>query len=334
MSIRRRVLITGATGSVGPAVVKAFRDDGFFVRTYSLDPPREGMFPKDVEVISGDVTDREGVAFAVTEMDYVIHMAALLHIDDPPPALNARYDWINVGGTANIVEACVRQNVRRIVHFSTIAVYGPNRGSVHSEETSPNPAGYYAKTKLEAERIVLAAEGTEGQPLGTVLRLAAVYGPGIKGNYLRLAQAIARKRFISIGDGYNRRTLVFERDVAAATVLAALSSGAERRIFNVTDGQVHTMKEILEVLFWLLGRRPQKITVPVWLARSAAGVAEFGAKRIGRRPSFTRAAVNTFTGDMAVSGDRIQKELGFTPEYGLERGWAEVISVMRRNGEI
>ena len=333
MSIRRRVLITGATGSVGPAVVKAFRDEGFFVRTYSLDPPRKGMFPGDVEVISGDVTDREALAFAVTEMDYVIHMAALLHIDDPPPALNARYE-INVGGTANIVEACVRQNVHRIVLFSTIAVYGPSRGSLHSEETPPNPAGSYAETKLEAERVVLAAERPEGRPLGTVLRLGAVYGPGIKGNYRRLVQALARKRFVSIGDGYNRRTLVFDRDVAVATVLAALSSGAERRVYNVTDGQVHTMREILGVLSGLLGRRPPRFAVPVWLARSAAGVAEFGAKRIGRRPSFTRAAVDTFTGDMAVSGDRIQKELGFTPEYGLERSWAEVISVMRRNGEI
>ncbi|MBU1570907.1 MAG: SDR family oxidoreductase, partial [Proteobacteria bacterium] len=89
---------------------------------------------------------------------------------------------MNVGGTATLVKAPVEAGVKRLVFFSTIAVYGNSNGQILTEDTPPHPNTFYAETKLAAERIVLDAKRTDGQPLGTVLRFAAIYGSRIKGN--------------------------------------------------------------------------------------------------------------------------------------------------------
>lgn len=330
----RRVLITGTTGAVGPCVVRAFHDAGFFVRTFSLDPSREAMIPSVVENLVGDVTDRKAVASAIIGIDYIVHMAAMLHIEGQPPSMEAMYRRVNVDGTAIVVEASLRQNIRRIVFFSTIGVYGPSNGKIHSEETPPNPDNIYARTKLEAEKIVLAAKGAEGHSLGTVLRMSTIYGPRVKGNFRRLVRALAHRRFILVGNGNNRRTLIHDRDAATAAMLAAQSPLAAGRIYNVTDGRTYTMKEIVSVLSELLGRRAPRIAVPSGLAYIAVGALEHWAKTVGIKTPITKATINKVTEDMAVEGERIRLELGFSPRIDLMQGWSEAISEMRRAGDI
>ncbi|MCJ7493141.1 MAG: NAD-dependent epimerase/dehydratase family protein, partial [Deltaproteobacteria bacterium] len=168
------------------------------------------MFPQSVGVLFGDVTDKAAVQPAMQGVDAVVHLAALLHIVNPPPELREKYERVNVGGTATVVEAVIRAGVKRVVLFSTIAVYGPSNGQILNEDSATHPDTFYAQTKLAAEQIVFHAKGADGQPLGTVLRLGAVYGSRIKGNYERLTRALARHCFISIGNGFNRRTLVYD----------------------------------------------------------------------------------------------------------------------------
>ena len=88
----------------------------------------------------------------------------------PPPELREKYEHVNVGGTATVVEAAIKAGVKRVVLFSTIAVYGQSGGHVLNEMSPTHPDTFYAQTKLAAEQIVLNAKGADGQPLGTVLR--------------------------------------------------------------------------------------------------------------------------------------------------------------------
>ncbi|MBU2233923.1 NAD-dependent epimerase/dehydratase family protein, partial [Patescibacteria group bacterium] len=122
------VLVTGATGAVGPCVVHALYQAGFRIRSFSVDTPTVAMFPQSVEVLIGDVTDQVAVQSAMRGVDAVVHMAALLHIINPPPELREKYERVNVGGTATVVEAAIKAGVKRVVLFSTIAVYGPSEG--------------------------------------------------------------------------------------------------------------------------------------------------------------------------------------------------------------
>jgi len=325
------ILATGATGTIGPRVVSALQQAGYQIRALSFDTPSAGMFPQNVEVLIGDVTDHLAVQSAMQGVDAVVHMAALLHIVNPPPELREKFERVNIGGTATVVEAAIKAGVQRVVLFSTIAVYGPSDGCVLNEMSPTHPDTFYAQTKRAAEQIVLNAGGADGQPLGAVLRLGAVYGSRIKGNYERLTHALARHRFIPIGSGLNRRTLVYDKDVGRAAVLAISHPAAAGRVFNVTDGEFHTLNEIIESICAALGRKPPRLSLPVGPTRTLIGLIEKGGHAIGLKPPVTMAIIDKYTEDIAVDGSLIQKELGFMPQYDLKTGWEETIREMRGN---
>ena len=228
----------------------------------------------------------------------------------------------------------LRRVLRRVVLFSTIAVYGSSDGRVLNEMSPTHPDTFYAQTKRAAEQIVLNAKGADGQPLGTVLRLGAVYGSRIKGNYERLTHALARHRFIPIGNGLNRRTLVYDKDVGRAAGLAVSHPAAAGRVFNVTDGEFHTLNEIIESICAALGRKPPRLSLPSGIVRSVAGAIEGGYHIFGLRSPITPGMVDKYTEDIAVDGSLIQKELGFVPQYDLQTGWRETIGEMRRMGHL
>ncbi|MCJ7654343.1 MAG: NAD-dependent epimerase/dehydratase family protein, partial [Dehalococcoidia bacterium] len=190
---------------------------------------------------------------------------------------------MNVGGTATVVKAAVEAGVKRLVFLSTIAVYGDSCEQILTEDTPVKPDTFYARTKLAAERIVLNAKRADGQPLGVVLRFAAIYGPRIKGNYQRLVQALARRRFIPIGDGSNRRTLIYDRDVARAALLASQHPNAAGKVYNVSDGHFHTLKEIIVAICQALGRKPPRFSVPVGPARFMSGLMEDAFRLVARK---------------------------------------------------
>ena len=330
----KTVLVTGATGAVGPCVVHALHQAGCQVRAFSVDDPKEGMFPQNVEVLLGDVTDTAAVESAIQGVDTVVHLAALLHIVNPSHEMREKYERVNVGGTATVVEAAISAGVRRVVLFSTIAVYGQADGQVLNEQSPTHPETFYAQTKLAAEQIILNARGADGQPFGTVLRLGAVYGSRIKGNYERLTHALARHRFIPVGNGLNRRTLIYDKDVGRAAVLAVSHSAATGRIFNVTDGAFHTLNEIIESICYALGRRPPRLSLPVGLSRVVAGMIEKGCHSLSIKSPGMRAMIEKYIEDIAVDGSLIQEELGFIPQYDLQTGWEEAIREMREGGAL
>ena len=316
------MLVTGATGAVGRRLTAWLGDHGARVRVL-VRQPADVLGAASVR--HGDITSPDDVAAAVAGMDAVVHLAALLHVTNPPPALDAEYRRINDDATAGLVRACERAGVQRLVYASTIAVYGPRvAGLAPVDEKSPcRPATSYARTKLAGEAHVLAARSAAGRPLGVVLRLGAVYGPGIKGNYRRLFDALARGRYVQVGDGRNRRSLVHEVDVARAVGLALTHPDAPGGTFNVTDGSTPTVADIVAAMCGALGRRPPRLRVPVSLARVAAGAVEVASHAVRRRPPVTRAAIDTLVEDVAVDGHLLQRRLGFVPSMSLAEGWRD-----------
>lgn len=329
------VLVTGATGAVGPSVVAALSEAGLQIRTLSRHAPPPEQLPAGIDARSGDIADPAAVQAAVEGVDSVIHLAANLHVFDPPGELRPLYERINVGGTANVVEAALHAGVGRVVFFSTIAVYGTSpAGEALTEDAPLHPDSYYAQTKARAERIVLAAPGGAGAPIGVVLRLGAVYGKRIKGNYRQLLLALAQGRFVPVGRGNNRRTLVYDGDVARAALLALRHPDAAGKIFNVTDGHIHPMHAIIEAISDALGRRPPRLRLPLGPVNGLVGVLEDVGRFCGWRPPVCRATIDKYTEDMAVDGSKFCRELGFTPAYDLKTGWRETIAEMRRSGDL
>ncbi len=252
-----------------------------------------------------------------------------MHINNPSAQLKQHYYEINVLGTENIVQAALKFQVRRLVFFSTIAVYGQSNGQILTEESNVAPQTIYGATKLAAEQIVLNARLADGTPLGTVLRLGAVYGTHVKGNYQRLFYSLERRRFIPLGKGINRRTLVYDRDVATATLLALEEDKGVGRIYNVSDGQIHTVDEITQAICTAIQRPLPRFSIPLRPVILGVDMLDRVTSPLGIKLSINRAMLEKYTEDIAVSSQRIQTELGFKPQYDLVSGWREVAKEYR-----
>jgi nucleoside-diphosphate-sugar epimerase len=330
----RRCLVTGATGAVGPRLLEALHDAGWSIRVLARHPDLAALPVPGVELVRGEVNDAAAAGRAVQEVNTVFHLAGLLHVVNPPASLQAEYERVNVGGTATLVEAARDAGVRRLVFFSTIAVYGPYRGRPFREEDPCEPESDYGRTKLEAERVVLGARRADGGPIGVVLRLAAVYGPGIKGNYARLVRALARRRFVGVGPGENRRALVHDRDVASAAILAAEHDAAAGKVYNVADGQPHRLRDIVGAISAGLGQTPPRWHVPLGLARGLAAAVEKGASVVSMTPPVRTVTIDKYVEDIVVDAERIRRELGFVPVVDLRAGWRDSIAGLRASGAL
>jgi UDP-glucose 4-epimerase len=331
-------LVTGATGAIGPATVRALLASGAVVRAFGRldrfrDQPecRPDWMP-DVEIADGDLTRPDTVAAAMPGVDVVVHLAALLHVVNPPPGHDRLYRQINAEGTQAVAEAAAAAGAHRLVLASTTAVYGPTGEREASEDTAPAPDSWYAESKLEAERAARAVGRRTGLEV-VVLRLSAVYGPRVRGNYRRLLRAMARGRFVSIGPGRNRRSLVADQDAAQAFVLAARHPAAAGQTFNVADGPAHTVEEILGAMAAAVGRPQPRWHLPTGLARVAAAAGDLAGSAIGRRPGL-RPSIEKYLEDSAVDASRLGAVLGFQPQLDLATGWRLTVERLRASGEL
>jgi UDP-glucose 4-epimerase len=329
-----KTLVTGATGAIGPGTVQALLDGGAGVRAFGrLDRVRDhpdrwpGWLPR-VELASGDLGRPDTVAAAMAGIDVVVHLAGFLHVVNPPPEEERRYRAVNVEGTRHVAEAAAAAGVRRLVLASTTSVYGPTGGQAASEDTAPAPDSWYAESKLEAERVARAIGRQSGLEI-VILRLSAVYGPRVRGNYRRVLRAMAHGRFVSMGPGRNLRSLVADADAACAFALAARHPAAAGHIFNVADGPAHTVDEILGAMAAAVGGRRPRWPARTGLARIAAAAGGI----IGRRRSL-RPSVDEYLEASSVDASRICDVIGFRPQLDLAAGFRMTVDTLRATGEL
>ena len=307
------VFVTGATGVVGAAVVQALLQRGARVRALVRRP--EAALPAGVTSVHGALADEEALRRGLEGAHAVVHLAAKLHLNDPSPALADEYRRVNTEATLRLASLAREAGVGRFAFASTINVYGPSAGRAPwTEDDRPRPATLYARTKLEAEA------GVRELPEGVVFRLAAVYGPGMKGNYPSLARLLARGVRVLPGSGTNRRTLVHVADAAQAFALAATGE-VPAGLYNLTDGRVHTFDAIVRSLQVAVGVKPGVHYVPTAVVRPVLAVPEALARAVGRRVP-ARALLDKLVEDVAVAGDTLQAASPYRPQYAdLRDGW-------------
>lgn len=315
-----KVLVTGGTGAVGEELVRALSARGDSVRLLvHVRPPSE--LPPNVQPVTGAVEDAQVVRRAAEGIDVIFHLAAKLHIANPEASLRSAYERVNVDGTRRVIDAARERGVGRVVFFSTIAVYGPTDGVRVLDEDAPRrPDSLYSESKCAAEDAV-----REFGSSGVVLRLASIYGPAMKGNYARLLRAVGRGLFLPIGEGINRRTLVYVTDAVAAALLAADHPAASGKTFNVSDGAIHRFGEILRAMYAAVGRPHPRGRISVTPLRVVAGAAARLRPLLGTRALAPQRALDKLLEDVAVSGDRFGRVLGFQPAVDLGEGWRRTV---------
>jgi nucleoside-diphosphate-sugar epimerase len=269
----------------------------------------------DVPYVSADILDQSSLAAPMEMADCVIHAAGLAHVWGTKQQAAAPFTAINEMGTRNVARAAVRSGVRHLVLISSVSVYGQSSALEVGEATHCQPRGRYAVSKWRAE--LRAAEVVGGsQTALTILRLATVYGEGDPGNVARLMRAIDRGRFLWIGDGTNKKSLIHREDAARACIVAACRQPRDTQFYNVS-APVCTMREIVQALASALGRR-----VPVWHVPAPLALAL--ASAVSRLPvdRFSRlhVTVQKWLEDDYYAADKIKHALGYEPLVDLPTG--------------
>lgn len=251
-----RVLVTGASGFVGRALVDALAGAGYRVRAAT----RLGtvaMFPANVQAVTtGDYRAPVDWAPLLADVDAVVHLAGIAHIG--PAIGESDYDRVIHAATAGLAAACSKAGVRRLVFMSSVrAQSGPAADKVLTEDDEPRPTEAYGRAKLRAEAAVRAA----GVPW-TILRPAMVYGPGAKGNLATLLRVADSPWPLPFGAVAGRRSLVSLDNLIAAVRFALNSEAAAGQVYLVADPAPVTLPQIIAALRRGLGRAPRLYPLP------------------------------------------------------------------------
>jgi nucleoside-diphosphate-sugar epimerase len=316
-----KVLVTGATGFLGRAIVVELLQNGAEVLT-TAKSSSAGDLPN---YYPADITDAESLdgLESIGELDAIIHAAGLAHQFKETERENFRK--INVEGTGNLAALALRLKAKKFILISSVAVYGEAKKieSKFEEDSACQPSGFYAESKLEAEKAAIEICANDSIDL-IILRPSTIIGENDKGNVSRLMRAIDRRRFVWLGKGKNLKSLVYKADVARACFCLLGNSGATKNnranIYNVTAEPL-SMREIVGEIAKVL----DKFVVPVHFPASPVQKSlslmgkTTGIKIFGK----IAGTIDKWLSDEVFSGEKIKTETGFqietSPIEGIRR---------------
>lgn len=249
-------LVTGGSGFFGAHLVKKLDEMGEDVTI--MDIKRPGQKTK---FIMGDVTRQKDVEKAVSGVDTIFHLAALL----PQSAVTDAHVYnVNYYGSKNVFEVAKRRNIK-VVHISSSSVFGVPVKKIYSENDAKNPIGPYGRSKLDAELLFsdICADGLDA----VALRPMTIMGPGIYGLFNRCLNWIKRGYPVPVfGDGKNRLQMVSAEDLAEACICAD-EKNVSGEIFNIGSDNVPPLRQMFENVIDRVGSSSKIISLPAGLSR-------------------------------------------------------------------
>lgn len=286
----KKVLVTGGCGFIGSHLVEALKGENS-VKVIGIS---EHNVPGGVEFLKGDIRSLEEIESTFKGVDVVFHNAALISVEESQKD-PLGYLETNVLGTVNVLEACRRDGVKKLVFSSSASVYG-NRDGPCKEDMSTRPESIYALTKVMGEEQCKMYSRVYGLDC-VCLRYFNVYGPGGKGVIPVFLERVKRgQNIVVFGDGEQTRDFVNIKDVVRTNIMASEYKGFG--VFNVGTGKGITINQLIEILKGLLGK-------------------DFVIERKPEREGDIKYSV----ADMNLT----KKELGFEPSISLEEGLKELI---------
>jgi nucleoside-diphosphate-sugar epimerase len=313
-----RVFITGASGFIGGAIARRYRELGAEVRGVDLRPEPH------LDVVEGDVSEPGPWQEHAAGADLVIHTAAIISFG----GAFERFWRVNTVGTRNALDAAVRARADRFVHLSSIVVFGADYPDGAEESRPVKPTGApYTDTKVAAEQAVLRAHAAREVEC-TIVRPGDVYGPGSDPWLLRPLERIKSAGF-ALPDGVV--TPVYIDDLVDGVVLAASEPRAAGEIFTLTDGTKVENRSFFEPYHRWLGKRTPRI-LPAPLLKAATWPVAKVAQLRGADTDLTPATIQYFSRRNGYSIEKARSMLGYEPKVSFEEGMERSYDWAVRNG--
>ncbi len=320
------VLVTGATGFVGGHLVQRLSTEGAIVKALARRPDRD-RYIKDlpnVEVVMGDVTDSQSMKDVMQNVDYVFHVAAALGGNIHHQKL------VNVDGTNHVVYGAVTNNVKRLVHVSSIAYYGFPVPELITEEQAINPTNSpYNITKASAEAILRTIAQSKGLSY-SILRPAMIYGARSNA-WTKTMFRLARFRPTPfIGDGSGHAHPIHVDDVVDMIITLATHPNAESEAFNCAPDPAPTWREFLSAYSALVDHESW-LSLPKTLFKTIAPLAELIATVTGE-PKAIPQMIDFMTSPSTYSMQKAKEQLDWQPSTSLHDGIQSCIPYLREKG--
>jgi nucleoside-diphosphate-sugar epimerase len=317
-----RVLVTGGGGFLGGAIVRRLVERGDQVRSLS-----RGDYPRlkslGVEQFQADLTDSESLARAVEGCDVVFHVAAKAGIWGP----YAEYHRVNVTGTENVLDACRRAGVRRLVYTSSPSVVFNGHDMEGADESAPYPAHYHAaypETKAKAEQLVLQANGPE---LATVaIRPHLIWGPGDNNLIPRLVARARSGRLRQIGKQAKLVDTVYIDNAADAHFLAAdrltPTAACAGKAYFIAQGEPLPLWDLINRILDAAGLPPVSRRIPATVAYAAGALCEGIWTVLGKQtePPMTRFLARELSTAHWFNLEAARRDLGYRPSVSVDEG--------------
>ena len=304
-------LITGGAGHIGNTLARALLKEKKKVKILAL--PNEDVSSLDgldVEIVRGDINDREFMKQFIQKDDVVFHLAGIIDIANMP---YEKIKKVNYDGTVNVTDACIENKAKKLVYTSTVHIIDPNSGHVLTEPTAfehDNLVGNYAKTKALASKYI-----TEKSKAG-LLDASIVYPSAVVGPYdFRLSETgqvvldyVNGKLNAYVKGGYN---FVDVRDVAQGLIGASEKGRAGEGY--ILSGNYITVKEMMTILNKKTGRKRVHVKIALWFLKLVAPIANLYYKVRGKKPVLSNESLYTINTNANFSHQKATDEFGYNP---------------------
>jgi nucleoside-diphosphate-sugar epimerase len=320
-------VVTGASGWLGQSLVETLATEpGRQLRCLVRGADQIDIVRKrapDAKVVVGDVRDPSALdrLFEGLDRPSVFHTAALIH---PESGRTRDFFDCNVGGTSLVADRARRVSACRLVHVSSNSPFGFNHTpyEVFDEDSDYHPVGGYGRSKLEAERRVLDM-ASRGDLAAVVIRAPWFYGPNQPARQTKFFSAIRKGRFPRVGDGSNRRSMVYVDNLVQGLLRAERRQGVEGSSLWVADAEPYTMSRVMDAVKAALA--DNGLPVAGRQLRLPGGVGDLaewldtGLQGLGRY-SQALHVLSELNKTIACSIDGAARVLGYQPTVALEEG--------------
>ncbi len=316
----KRVLVTGASGFVGRALLERLRHEDCevvaAVRTAGSLQTRDGL----TEGVVGDLTLFDDWARLLHGVDAVVHLAARVHqMNEDEAQAEERYRLANVEVTRRLADAAQQAGVERFLFVSSIKVNGEGGTRTIRADDEPLPSDAYARSKCEAEALLRRLTAT-GDMKHIILRPPLMYGPGVKANMYALLRWVDRGRPWPFGAMENRRSLLFVGNMADAIVTALQDPRALQKTYLLADGPAVSTSDILRAVSVAMEK---PILMAPLSGRLAGQLLALSGRQDLRRRLF---------GSLVVDGAPFCEDTGWTPPCSLADGLKATVAWYREEG--
>lgn len=327
-----KALITGGTGFLGRHLASRLQQLGYEVTVLGRNETIGAeLTQKGFRFIRADLRDSAPIKRAIAGMDYVFHCGAL----STPWGRFPDFCAVNVNGTENVINGCLAQGIKRMIHISSPSIYFEYRHQFKVKEADPLPrrmVNDYAKTKYLAEQRIDAAFSA-GLPVIT-LRPRAIFGPGDTSIFPRLIRANLKLGIPLIDHGEALMDLTYVENIVEAIVLAINSPQATLgKKYNISNGAPVPFKNLLENLFSKLGLTLRTRNISFSSAYLGAYFLETFYQTFwpGKEPPFTCYSVGTLSKTLTLDISAAQRDLGYHPVISIDEGLELFVNGWRKN---